>query len=202
MSLECENGSRDAVLLLGPTGSGKTPLGESIEKHGLRGKDCFHFDFGARLRKAAEGDLVTGLSEDDLDIVRKVLNTGALLEDSSFHIAEKILSSALASNEGLVVLNGLPRHEGQAVSLENSVDVKMVVYLECSPSVVRERISGNTGGDRQGRIDDSEDDIEKKLELFRERTAPLVDYYRKKGSEMRIVTVEVDTSPSDILSRL
>jgi len=39
-----------AVLLLGPTGAGKTPLGEMIEARGLWGMSCLHFDFGANLR--------------------------------------------------------------------------------------------------------------------------------------------------------
>jgi adenylate kinase len=39
-----------ALLLLGPTGSGKTPLGERLERRSLRGRRCHHFDFGASLR--------------------------------------------------------------------------------------------------------------------------------------------------------
>ena len=42
-----------ALLLLGPTGSGKTPLGDEIERRGLYGRRCLHFDFGASLRAAA-----------------------------------------------------------------------------------------------------------------------------------------------------
>ena len=40
-----------AVLILGSTGSGKTPLGEYIEQNGLNGIKCHHFDFGACLRR-------------------------------------------------------------------------------------------------------------------------------------------------------
>ncbi len=42
-----------AILLLGPTGSGKTPLGQALEKKGLAGRRCVHFDFGANLREIA-----------------------------------------------------------------------------------------------------------------------------------------------------
>ncbi|MCX7427258.1 MAG: hypothetical protein NTW96_16720 [Planctomycetia bacterium] len=41
----------DAMLLLGPTGSGKTPLGDLLERRGLGGRRCVHFDFGAHLRR-------------------------------------------------------------------------------------------------------------------------------------------------------
>jgi adenylate kinase len=202
MSPESGKGVRDAILLIGPTGSGKTPLGEFFEEHGVRGQDCFHFDFGQRLRKTADGELDAGLSGDDLDVVRRVLKTGALLEDSSFQIAEKILSSELDANDGLVILNGLPRHEGQALSLEEAIHVQMVLCLDCSPEVVRDRIKGNTGGDRQGRTDDMAEDIERKLELFSKRTSPLIDYYRKKGSEIKAVEIGVTTVPSDIANCL
>ena len=46
-----------AVVLLGPTGSGKTPLGEWLEAKGLGGRRCHHFDFGTRLRRVATGAL-------------------------------------------------------------------------------------------------------------------------------------------------
>ena len=40
-----------AVLLVGPTGCGKSPLGQLLERLGLKGMRCLHFDFGKRLRK-------------------------------------------------------------------------------------------------------------------------------------------------------
>jgi adenylate kinase family enzyme len=40
----------NAVLIVGPTGSGKTPLGEFLQQTGLWEKRCFHFDFGKALR--------------------------------------------------------------------------------------------------------------------------------------------------------
>ena len=47
---------RRAIVLLGPTGSGKTPLGDLIERCGLWGAPCLHFDFGACLRSIVEQD--------------------------------------------------------------------------------------------------------------------------------------------------
>ncbi len=37
---------QEAILFLGPTGSGKTPYGELIEWQGLGGRKCAHFYFG------------------------------------------------------------------------------------------------------------------------------------------------------------
>jgi hypothetical protein len=39
-----------AILPLGPTGSGKTPLGDYLEERGLFGRRCVHFDFGEKFK--------------------------------------------------------------------------------------------------------------------------------------------------------
>ncbi|MDK1032856.1 MAG: hypothetical protein QGD94_12675 [Planctomycetia bacterium] len=102
-----------AILLVGPTGSGKTPLGELLEERGLWEKRCFHFDFGRALRTVVEGGSDNGtFSRDELDFLAGVLRSGALLEDEHFHIAEKLLTSFIAerriTGEDILVLNGLP----------------------------------------------------------------------------------------------
>jgi len=43
-------GSR-AILLIGPTGSGKTPLGDWLQAYGFCGHRCHRFDFGAKAIK-------------------------------------------------------------------------------------------------------------------------------------------------------
>ncbi|HET6430150.1 MAG TPA: hypothetical protein VFJ30_17170, partial [Phycisphaerae bacterium] len=82
----------NAILLLGPTGSGKTPLGEMLQARGLRGRRCAHFDFGDSLRRAvAAASPPDGLPRQDIAFLKGVLESGALLEDEHFHIAETIL---------------------------------------------------------------------------------------------------------------
>ena len=71
-----------SLLLMGPTGSGKTPLGEEIERRGLDGRRCVHFDFGANLRAvAADPGSWDMLTAEELESVRTSLATGALFED-------------------------------------------------------------------------------------------------------------------------
>ncbi len=90
-----------------------------------------------------------------------------------------------------MVLNGLPRHVGQAYSIVSMLDVRAVVQLHCKPEVVGARIANNTGGDRTGRIDDFPLAIECKLQHFGRRTVPLVDHYRAAGATMAQVEVEI-----------
>ena len=183
-----------ALLLLGPTGSGKTPLGDYLEKRGLWGRRCFHFDFGANLRRAAGEEAgSSALTEGELKIVHESLATGALLENENFPIAEKILrrfAEARGAGEGdLLALNGLPRHVGQAEDVDGIVDMRAVVVLACDAETARERIRANAGGDREGRADDSPEAVAKKLGIFEERTRPLLDHYRAK--RVRVITVPV-----------
>jgi adenylate kinase len=196
-----------ALLLLGPTGAGKTPLGNVLERRGWRGRRCHHFDFGANLRAiAAAGDLPPCIGREDQACVREVLSRGALLEDKTFYIAERIFRSFLrvrhARPGDAVALNGLPRHAGQARDMERLARVELVVVLDCPAQVVVERIRLNRGGDRGGRTDDTLADVERKLRIFRERTAPLIDRYGAAGVRIVRMPVGVATTAEDLAGRL
>ena len=196
-----------ALLLIGPTGSGKTPLGNLLERKGLRGMRCRHFDFGAQLRRAAElAPDFTSLTAAEQQVVRDALASNRLLAPEEFTIAAKILAEFLRSDTGwhrtLVILNGLPRHVHQAVALEPLVDVPWLVHLHCTPETVRERIRRNWGGDRAGRSDDTEEAVARKLSIFAEQTLPLLAHYRHKGAHLIEIEVEVTSTAESLLSRI
>ena len=123
-----------AILLLGPTGSGKTPLGQLLEERGLWGTKCLHFDFGQQLRNVVRRNQSDGrFSPADIDFLRGVLESGVLLEDEQFPLARRILEAFIADRHAdrraCIVLNGLPRHVGQAEAVDAMVDVQAVVHL-------------------------------------------------------------------------
>jgi len=183
-----------ALLLLGPTGSGKTPLGELLERRGLAGAPCLHFDFGANLRRLVERDRPDAhVGRQDLAFLRRVLQSAALLENEQFSIAERVLRSFMAERgagpDTVIVLNGLPRHAGQADAVDRILDVREVISLHCTAETVLARIAHNIGGDRTGRADDDPPSIRRKLALFEARTAPLIDHYRARGT--RITAIDV-----------
>ena len=191
-----------AILLLGPTASGKTPLGEMLQARGLGTGRCRHFDFGDRLRRIASGQLnVDELDGDDRAFITKVLDHGALLEDEHFGVAEKILRAFLAEQNARpydqVVLNGLPRHVGQADDVDRIVTVRLVIELSCSAKTVRRRLAIDAGGDRAGRIDDAPASVCKKLELYTRRTEGLLDHYRSLGAAVISLTVGPETTAQD-----
>ena len=188
-----------AVLLLGPTGVGKTPLGEMLEVRGMRGRKCAHFDFGANLREVvARNEPDNLISQQEIDFLRSALASGALLEDDAFPVAERILRSFLArrcaDRESRMVLNGLPRHVGQAEAVEAIVRVRAVVCLACSPETVLQRLASNVGGDRTGRYDDDFPAVRRKLELYDRRTAPLLVHYQQRGLPIERLEITAATT--------
>lgn len=186
-----------SLLLLGPTGSGKTPLGDELERRGFLGGRCVHFDFGANLRVIAENpESANVFTASECESIRNSLATGALFEDKDMPMIVKILGRFAEARDltcdSLLVLNGLPRHRRQAEGLAWVVAVEWVVRLEASAAVIRERIRLDPGGDRATRADDGLEAVESRLALFRERTVPLISYYRERRAHI----VEIPVTPS------
>ncbi len=196
-----------ALLLVGPTGAGKTPLGEALEARGLAGKRCLHFDFGANLRRAAiSPTLPPGLSEADRNVIRNVLQSGALLSDEQFPIARAVLESFLSERApgpgSLLVLNGLPRHVGQARALEPIVRIERIVHLVCPPEVVLARIRRDAGGDRSVRTDDDEAAVRRRIRRFHENAGPLLEFHRARGVPILRLPVGASDTGEDLRRRL
>ncbi len=197
-----------SLLIIGPTGTGKTPLGEYLQSQSSPEQSFFHFDFGENLRIAHNSgrEAFPALRDRELDYIYKVLNEGALLDDEHFSIAEKILSGFIAKlpekENRILVLNGLPRHTGQAEGIAPVADVRMVIHLCCTPEIVVKRIELNSGGDRSERTDDSLDFITKKLTIFREQTSPLIAYYAQRDVKIVDVNVAVDTQPGNLFGQI
>ena len=197
----------NALLLIGPTGAGKTPLGDYLAMHGLRAARCHHFDFGAHLRRIGTNAWLPRLLDDsDIATVKNALASAALLEDHQFHIARHILCSFAEDRRietgDLIALNGLPRHAGQARDIADLVQVQTLVHLRCTPETVYQRIQTDAGGDRGKRIDDQMELVRKKLESFVERTAPLLAYYSEQGAKIIEVEVGAATQPQDLYDLL
>ncbi|MBT3377367.1 MAG: hypothetical protein HN742_06010 [Lentisphaerae bacterium] len=205
--MQPQSANQEAILLVGPTGAGKSPLGDALECHGHHGRRCWHFDFGANLRLVAAGDMrPDAFTDADVAFVQCVLSAGALLEDETFYIAEGIFRAFIDIRPvgvgDVVILNGLPRHVGQARDVARFATVVEVIALACTPEVVEARVCANVGGDRAERTDDSLAEVRRKLEIFRQRTAPLIEYYCSSGVPLTRVDVMADMTADGALSAL
>ncbi len=196
-----------AMLLLGPTGAGKTPLGRMIEARGFEGRRAFHFDFGSELREISSPDGPgKSFTDAELETIGRSLETGALLEEKDLPLATKILGKFIERREmtphDLLVLNGFPRHVAQARGLTGIVSVRRLIFLEASAEVIRERILRNTGGDRGGRADDSLPAIRVRTRIFGERTLPLVGYFQNLGVPVDRIEVGASMTAGDMFALL
>lgn len=191
-----------AILLIGPTGSGKTPLGDWLQCCGLWKRKCHHFDFGAGLRAAVSGEVGDGFSQAERRYIKDVIDGGALLENETFYLALRILDAFMKRRrvqpDDLLVMNGLPRHTGQAEGLRAVMRFLAVICLQCTAETVLDRLRCNAGGDRTERSDDDVAMVERKLAVFAERTRPLVDLYREQGVPLFLVDVSAQTQPEEI----
>lgn len=190
-----------AFLILGSTGSGKTPLGQLLESEGLPGMKCLHFDFGEALRTALKhknGQYTAG----EYYVIDHSLRTGTLLENEHFPIVNKLLTYHLQEKQPdpdtLIILNGIPRHTGQAEAMKAMVDMRSVINLRCEPAIALARIQTNAGGDRDGRADDTLEAVKRRIELYKNRAEPLLEYYDKSGVKSLTVDVKAKTTASDM----
>ena len=192
-----------ALLLIGPTGSGKSPLGALLEKH----TGWAHFDFGHELRAIARGAADLDLGEVEVEYIAKLLSNHKLFPDEKFDTVKRILGSFLKENGHApgIILNGLPRHVGQARDLRKMVEIKKVAVLNCTPRDAAARIARRVRGetsDHATEPDDTHEAVLAKLATFAEETIPLVDHYRNSDTDIIDVIVESGTTESNIASRI
>ncbi len=199
-----------AMILLGPTGVGKTPLGRMVESRGLQGRPWRHLDFGEELRRAAGGsDSPPLFTPHERTALCRILQEHRLLRSDELWIAERILKRFAADTPvapggvpGGVVLNGLPRNLRQAELVHRYLDVRLIVELTANAETIRERLRSNRGGDRADRTDDTPEAVARKLDWYHRETLPLIEHYRQFGCMAVQITVSKDVTPEQTYCEL
>ena len=174
------------AVLLGPPGAGKGTQADLIQDR----LGVPHISTGDLLRTAVGNQTELGRR------AKAFMDEGKLVPDELVIglIRERLESDA----DGGFLLDGFPRNvaQGEALSgllAENDVALDHVVSLSVPVDELVERMLG------RGRSDDNEETIRARLEVYRQETAPLCDYYRQRG-----VLREVDGlgSPEEISRRI
>ena len=161
------------VLLVGPPGSGKGTQGERLARR-LGSK---HIAAGDLLRAEVEADTPLGRE------ARGFMDKGDLVPDQL--IIDLLMPVVIeAGRDGGYVLDGFPRSVAQAkearsLAEQEGVGADAVIYLDAPRDELVERILARARV--EGRADDNPDVVRKRLAVFDEATAPLVDYYRDRG---------------------
>lgn len=193
------------VILLGPPGSGKGTVAHQLEDH----FHLEHISTGDWFRREIALNTELGRT------VNSYISRGELVpDDVVLNLIDHFLTEDLIAHG--YIFDGFPRTEKQAEALDARCELKhapidAVLYLTCPDDVIIERITGRRvcPGCRRvyhiknvppriphlcdectsplvHRPDDTEEVIRKRLQQYREATAPLVDYYR---SSHRLVTL-------------
>lgn len=210
------------VIFLGPPGVGKGTQAVKLAKK----YEIPHISTGDALRDAVRRGTEIGLK------AKSYMEGGTLVPDEVvIGIIRERLNRDDCRNG--FILDGFPRTVNQAEALDeilNSIGMELdaVLNIEAPDEVIIERLSGRRtcrgcgrvyhviymppkkdgicdvcGGELYQRDDDKPEAILKRLQVYKEQTAPLVKYYGGKGKLRRIDgTQDVDAVFQGILDVL
>lgn len=178
------------IVLLGPPGSGKGTQGRALSHH----LGVPHLSTGDLLRAEVAAGSALGRR------LAELVDNGELVPDE---LMVQVAAAALGDREsGGYVLDGLPRTVAQAEMIEGDTSPlsspDLAVHLAVDESVVRSRLRGRA--DEEGRADDADSDvIDRRMQVYREETEPLVDHYRRRRA---LVTVDGDRPVDDVTTAI
>jgi adenylate kinase len=167
------------LILLGPPGAGKgTQAQRLVKKYGI-----VQLSTGDMLRAAVAARTPLG------ERARDIMARGELCPDAVVVaiVADRILQPD--AKRGFI-LDGFPRTVPQAVALDRMLTEKRlkldaVIELKVDSNVLQQRIASRVAeASVRGetlRPDDNPEVLRKRIDAYREQTAPLVDYYRWQG---------------------
>jgi adenylate kinase len=163
------------VILMGPPGVGKGTQAQKLGDHW----QVPHISSGDMLREMVQEGAPVGLE------AKSFMDVGELVPDAVIIRLVKARLQKPDAQKGFI-LDGFPRTVDQADSLgrvleEMGKGLQHVLQLDASDAVVLHRILGRRNPDGSLRADDHEETVRTRLEVYRQQTAPLVDYYKKKG---------------------
>jgi adenylate kinase len=160
---------RPRIVLLGPPGAGKGTQAELLA--GQLGVPAI--STGDMLRQAvASGTELGGR-------VQGIMASGALVDDATMADVVKDRLAQADARQGFL-LDGYPRTLPQAHTLEGILtgagrELDAVLLVEVpEEELVRRAVL-------RGRGDDREEVVRERLRVYREKTEPLIGYYRERG---------------------
>ena len=154
------------VVLLGPPGAGKGTQAQKLsEKLGIP-----QISTGELFRSNIENGTKLGLE------ARRYLDAGDLVpSELTNQLVDDRLSDPDAANG--FILDGFPRSLQQAKALHEMLerrgtDIDAVLEFRVSEDELLQRLKS------RGRADDTDEVILNRMKVYRDETAPLLDYYR------------------------
>ncbi|MBF2080287.1 MAG: adenylate kinase [Synechococcales cyanobacterium T60_A2020_003] len=177
------------LIFLGPPGAGKGTQASKLAQ------SCHipHISTGDILRAAVAQETELGLK------AKSFMDKGELVPD---HLILDIVRDRLASEDtkGGWILDGFPRNVSQADFLDNLLDdidqaCDYVVNLEVPDDILIQRLLSRG----MNRSDDNEEVIRYRLQVYRNQTAPLIDFYRDR---QKLVSINGHQSVDAVTNQL
>ena len=182
------------IILLGAPGAGKGTQATKIsDKYGMP-----HISTGDIFRENIKNQTEIGM------LAKSYIDKGQLVpDDVTCRIVEERLSRADCREKGYL-LDGFPRTIAQAEALDKITKIDAVVNINIDFSLLMNRLCGRRvcrdcgesyhvstlngattcarcGGELYQRKDDNPETVQSRLDVYTEQTAPLIDFYTKKG---------------------
>jgi adenylate kinase len=196
-------------VFLGPPGAGKGTIAKKAEEK-------------YRFPHISTGDLFRKEIAEETDLGKKVqdiLASGDLVPDNlTVELVKKRLAEPDTKNG--FVFDGFPRTIAQAETLEKITPIDYAVNFGIPEEEVVKRLSGRRIAKKSGRIyhvvynppkqegycdetgeeliirpDDREDAVRNRLQVYTRETAPLIDFYEKRGL---LVSIDASLSPDEV----
>ena len=206
------------IVLLGAPGSGKGTQAKILTEE----KHVPHISTGDMLRAAVAAGTRFGQK------AKSIMDAGNLVSDDIMLgiIAERLVEPDAADG---FILDGFPRTRQQAADLEELLDqlgvpLDAAILMDVDFDILMKRLTGRrtcsktgkllniyftpqseidackqAGGELLQREDDNEETIRNRLQVYRESTEPVVEFYRKRG---RLKVVDADGEIAEVNARL
>jgi adenylate kinase len=170
------------ILFFGPPGSGKSVQGQLlVDKNGWQW--------------LSTGDLFRNSKDPE---VLKRMSTGELIDDA---LTNKVLDAAIKGSDRNrpIVLDGYPRNLDQVDWLVEYLPsqgrtIECVILFQVPRQELVNRLVG------RGRVEDSPAVINRRLDIYQEKTSPVVDHYRENG--VPIISVDGTGPVSEVHERI
>jgi len=164
------------LIFLGPQGSGKGTQASRLAR--LMGVP--HISTGDMLRQAVAAGTELGKRAD------AIMQAGDLVPDD---LVVAMVGERLAQDDASCgyILDGFPRNVTQAKALDAVLETPLdgLVQLDVPHEELMKRML--LRAEQEGRADDTEEGISRRLEIYWQETAPLSDYYRETGGTVYAV---------------
>jgi adenylate kinase len=175
------------LIFFGPPGAGKGTQAVAVANL----LQVPHISTGDLFRAAVSAQSALGLK------AQSYLDQGELVPDDVVvdMIQERLTEDDTQSGW---ILDGFPRTLAQAQALDTLLAhlgqaYDRVVNLEVPDAVLVERMLS------RGRNDDTETVIRRRLQVYQDQTAPLIDYYRDRK---RLVDIDGHTTVDEVTARI